>query len=66
MLNCLCYFLTYRSCLIAEITFLWEGEHFRLAVSIVLQLFFYNAVLTVRCTVKHETVQYARKHLTTF
>jgi len=57
---------TYRLCLIAEISFLWEGEHFRLAVFIVLKLFFYSAVLTVRYRVKHETVQYAHKNLTTF
>jgi hypothetical protein len=57
---------TYLLCLIAEISFLWEGEHFRLALFIVLKLFFYNAVLTVQRTVKHETVQYAHKNLTTF
>jgi hypothetical protein len=52
---------TYLLCLIAEISFLWEGKHFRLAVFIVLKLFFYNAVLTVRCTVKYETAQYDLK-----
>ena len=66
MLNCLCYFLYISSVFQRRNFFLWEGEHFRLVVCIVLKLFFYNAVLTEPCRVKDETVQYAHKNLSTF